>query len=123
MSSGRSMIPPIGPMLPSDHIKTVWNHLQKEHQELSKEAKSDQTVAASVFLFGGAEIAVETFGYAGPNLLIVNGQINGKDITAYVHQSCLQVVFALVPKDSNASRGPLGFINPSPTEEDHTPTE
>jgi len=96
-----------------EHISTAWEHLQNKYEELVKEAKADQDIAISVLLFGGTEIAVREFGYAGPNLLIVHGLVDNKDITAYINQSCLQVVFALVPKDSKNPSQPIGFINPS----------
>jgi len=118
MSFNPPHIPYIRPNLPSGHISGVYNHIQEEYEDLLKKAKPNEDVAATVFLFGGTEITVKTFGYAGPNLLIVNGQIHGKDVRAYVHQSSLQVIFSLVPKDSKIPRTPLGFVAPRSSEEE-----
>lgn len=92
------------------HIEVVWEHLANESDELRKQLAADEDLAATVYLFGGEQIAVETFGYAGPNLLIVYGLVNGNKVTAYVHQSCLQVVFRVIKKDPGKPQHQIGFI-------------
>ena len=96
--------------LPPGHISSVWEHLGNESAELKQQLALDEELTATVFLFGGEQIFVDTFGYAGPNLLIVHGLLNGNKITAYVHQSCLQVVFAVVKKDPQKPRHQFGFV-------------
>jgi hypothetical protein len=113
-------LPHIEPIMPSGHITAVWSHLQREYRETLEKASSNEDIAVTVVLFGGREIAVSEFGYAGPNLLVVYGKLNGKEVTVYVHQSSLQVIFEKLPKDESAARQPMGFRQESeaPTETD-----
>ena len=103
---------PTSSMLPPGHIKTVWEHLGNEAADLMQELPADHELIATVILFNGDAIQVEEFGYAGPNLLIVHGIKNGNKVTAYVHQSCLQVIFSIMPKDEKRPRQPFGFVSP-----------
>ena len=100
--------------LPPGHISGVWNHLQNQYEEMLKEASPQEDVAVTVFLFGGTEIQVQSLGYAGPNLLMVFGKLNDGDITAFVHQSCLQIVYSKVAKDEKGARIPIGFVHETP---------
>ncbi len=101
----------IAPNVSVGHISSVWEHLQKENNNLSQIVKSDEIVSAEVCLFDGSVINVSSFGYAGPNLLTIRGLIGNKDVKAYVHQSCLQVVFSIIKKESNSTKSPIGFVN------------
>ena len=104
--------PHIEPILPPGHIETVWHHLGDKAADLKEKLPANHDLTASVILFGGDEILVETFGYAGPNLLLVNGKRNGNQVSAYVHQSCLQVVFAIVPSSGMKPKQQFGFVQP-----------
>jgi hypothetical protein len=90
----------------------VWNHLEEHYKQMLAETSAVEDVAMSVFLFGNQEIRVREFGYAGPNLFVVHGFIGKDEVTAYVHQACLQVVFSKVPKDAKAGRLQIGFAAP-----------
>jgi len=107
---------PISPNISVGHISSVWEHLQKENTNLTKTLKADEVISAEVCLFDGSVINVNSFGYAGPNLLTIRGFIGNKDVKVYVHQSCLQVVFSINKKDSNFSKSPIGFVNENQAE-------
>jgi hypothetical protein len=96
--------------LPPGHIDGVWNHLENRYNKMIEDLPADKAISVVVFLFGGSQIQVREFGYAGPNLLTVHGILNGENITAYVHQSCLQAVFSIVPKDDKKPITPIGFV-------------
>ena len=93
-------------------VKNTWADLENKYNELLKEVGADEDIAVSVFLFSGNEISVAKFECSGPNLLIVHGILCGNQVTAYIHQSCLQVVFGKVAKKPNASRVQFGFSPP-----------
>lgn len=96
--------------LPPGHISGVWEHLSNESIELKQQLALDEELIATVVLFGGEQVLVNTFGYAGPNLLIIHGLLNGNNVTVYVHQSCLQVVFSVTKKDPQKPRHQFGFV-------------
>lgn len=103
---------PIPNILPAGHIRTVWEHLNNEVADLIKTLPEDHELIANVILFNGDMIQVEEFSYAGPNLLIVIGKRNNNKTVTYIHQSSLQVVFSIVPKDVKVPRKAIGFIKP-----------
>ncbi|MFI5253514.1 MAG: hypothetical protein ACHQQQ_13900 [Bacteroidota bacterium] len=94
------------------HIEGVWEHLQNEYDKITKEISSNEMITVKVILFNGQEIVVNTFGYAGPNFLIVYGFLKDKEITAYIHQSSLQVLFSKISKDEKQPRRSIGFVHP-----------
>ena len=101
---------PILNPLPADHIKVAWGYLGSEYARLERRLAEDESLVATVYLFGGDKVLVDKFGYAGPNLLVVRGSMDGRNVTLYVHQSCLQVSFCVEKQDPEKPQRRIGFM-------------
>jgi hypothetical protein len=95
------------------YVKPVCERLQTEYISLLSSLTDKEDIVVSIFLSNGLEILVSEFDYDGTNLLIVKG-LNSKsqEVTAFVHQSSLQVVFSKVPKGISEPRREIGFLLP-----------
>lgn len=94
------------------HVYTTFKQLKREVDALTQRLSPNEELIATIFLFGGAQLHVLSFAFAGPNLLIVEGLLNGIKVVSYVHQHSLQVVFSIVAKDVEHPRQPIGFVIP-----------
>src|ERR1043166_3839161 len=103
--------------LSASHVESVWEHLERHYNKLLKKVSKNEQIVVTAYLFGGTKINVGSFGYAGPNLMSVNGDIHGQEIKAFIHQSCLQVVFSVVAKDVEEPRRTMGFLRPDQSPE------
>lgn len=91
-------------------IKDVWEELQREYAEMQTACSPGEEVGVTAMLYSGQEIHVDSFDCRYPDILIVKGKSKDQEVTAYIAQTSVQIVFQKLKKETEKPRNPIGFI-------------
>lgn len=93
----------------SDGSHLIQLALEREYKSRSSDLGPDEDISVEALLPGGERIMVTYFGYSTIEMLLLEGLMNGEDISALVHYSSVQVIFRKIKKEANAPKRKMGF--------------